>query len=577
MVLINFFTMMLGKYNVKTNFDFIILGAGSAGCVLANRLSANPDVEVCLIEAGAKDTDLRIHVPLGFALVGDKSTLSWNYDTEPQKGFDKVPVEAPATAVVDSAGGVHNVQAELTEHRKGFQPRGKTLGGSSSINAMLYVRGHRWDYNHWSELGNAGWSYDEILPYFKKAEHNEVLDDAFHGQNGPLNVCKTRYSSKPTDQFVEAGSKLYGYNDDFNGAEQEGIGYYQATQKDGKRCSTARAYLVPAMDRPNLTVLTDTQVNKLLLDGDKAVGVQCMTPQQEMVDFSATKEVILSAGAFGSPQILLRSGIGPAEEITKHGIEHLVDLPGVGQNLQDHLDYLSVHKHPSSELVGISLRSIFYTTPKELLKYIFKKTGLLTSTGAEAGGFIRTSDELDVPDVQLHFVPAMVVDHGRTKLWGHGLSCHVCLLRPKSRGTVKLQSADPDDDPLIDPKFLSHPDDMKVLVAGYKKLMAIMNTGPISQYIAECLRPVNINDDRDIERAIRESADSVYHPVGTCKMGSDSDAVVDERLRVHKVKNLRVVDASVMPTLVGGNTNAPTVMIGEKAADMILQDWQAAG
>ena len=334
---------------------------------------------------------------------------------------------------------------------------------------------------------------------------------------------------------------------------------------------------MPAMDRPNLTVLTDTQVNKLLLDGDKAVGVQCMTPQQEMVDFSATKEVILSAGAFGSPQILLRSGIGPAEEITKHGIEHLVDLPGVGQNLQDHLDYLSVHKHPSSELIGMSLRSIFYTYPKELLKYIFKKTGLFTSTVAEAGGFIRTSDELDVPDVQLHFAPAMVVDHGRTQLWGHGLSCHVCLLRPKSRGTVKLQSADPHDDPLIDPKFLSHPDDMKVLVAGYKKMMAIMNTGPISQYIAECLRPVNINDDRDIERAIRESADTVYHPVGTCKMGSDSDAVVDERLRVHKVQNLRVVDASVMPTVVGGNTNAPTVMIGEKAADMILQDWQAAG
>jgi choline dehydrogenase len=559
---------------VKTNFDFIILGAGSAGCVLANRLSANPDVEVCLIEAGAKDTDMRIHVPLGFAFLGDKTELSWNYDTEPQKGFDKVPVEAPATAVVDSTGGVHKVQGEVMEHRKGFQPRGKTLGGSSSINAMLYVRGHRWDYNHWSELGNAGWSYDEILPYFKKAEHNEVIDNAFHGQNGPLNVSKIRHSNKPTDEFVEAGAKLHSYNDDFNGAEQEGIGYYHTTQKDGKRCSTATAYLVPAMERPNLTVMTDTQVNKLLLDGDKAVGVQCITPQQEMVDFSANKEVILSAGAFGSPQILLRSGIGPREEIVKHSIEHVVDLPGVGKNLQDHLDYLSVHRHSSPDLIGLSLRSIFYRYPMELLKYVFKKTGLFTSTVAEAGGFIKTSDELEIPDVQLHFAPALVVDHGRQTLWGHGLSCHVCLLRPKSTGTVTLQSADPQDDPVIDPKFLSHPDDIKVLVKGYKKMMAIMNTAPIKKYIANCERPVNINDDRDIEQAIREHADTVYHPVGTCKMGSDSDAVVDERLRVHKMQNLRVVDASIMPTVVGGNTNAPTVMIGEKAAEMILQDWQ---
>ena len=559
---------------MKTDFDFIILGAGSAGCVLANRLSANPNIEVCLIEAGGKDTDPRIHVPLGFAFLGDKSNLSWNYDTEPQKGFEKVLVESPSVAVVDSTGGVHKAQREVMEHRKGFQPRGKTLGGSSSINAMLYVRGHRWDYNHWAELGNAGWSYDEVLPYFKKAEHNEVFDNTFHGQNGPLNVCNIRHSNKPTDQFVKAGSKLYPYNDDFNGAEQEGIGYYQTTQKDGKRCSTAKAYLVPAMVRPNLTVLTNMPVNKLLLDGGKAVGVQCITQKQATVDFSARKEVVLSAGAFGSPQILLRSGIGPREEIVKHGIEHVVDLPGVGHNLQDHLDYLSVHNHSSTDLIGMSLRSIFYTYPMELLKYIFKKTGLFTSTVAEAGGFIRTSDELDVPDVQLHFAPAMVVDHGRTQLWGRGLSCHVCLLRPKSRGTVRLQSADPHDDPLIDPKFLSHPDDIKVLVKGYKKMMAIMRTGPISQYIAKCVRPVNIHDDRDIERAIRESADTVYHPVGTCKMGNDSHAVVDERLRVHNMQNLRVVDASIMPTVVGGNTNAPTVMIGEKAAEMILEDWR---
>lgn len=558
---------------MKTNFDFIILGAGSAGCVLANRLSANPDIEVCLIEAGSKDTDPRIHIPIGFAFFGDKTNLSWNYETEPQKGFDKVPVESPTTAVVDSAGGVHKVHADVTEHRRGFQPRGRTLGGSSSINAMLYIRGHRCDYDHWSALGNSGWSYDEVLPYFKKAEHNEVINNEFHGQNGPLNVCKIRHSNKPTDAFVEAGAKVHSYNDDFNGAEQEGIGYYQTTQKDGKRCSAAKAYLVPAMDRPNLTVMTDTQVNKVLFDNDTAVGVQCTTKEQKVVNLTTKKEVILSAGAFGSPQILLRSGVGPKADIVKHGIDHLVQLSGVGKNLQDHIDYLSVHQHNSLELIGLSLRSIFYKYPVELIKYLFKKTGLFTSTIAEAGGFIKTRDELEAPDVQLHFAPAMVVDHGRTQLWGHGLSCHVCLLRPKSTGTVTLKSADPKDDPLIDPQFLSHPEDIRTLVQGYKKMMAILNTEPLKKYTKDnCKRPVDINNDRDIEQAIRESADTVYHPVGTCKMGSDSEAVVDERLRVHKTRRLRVVDASIMPTLIGGNTNAPTIMIAEKAADMILQD-----
>jgi choline dehydrogenase len=558
---------------MKTNFDVIILGAGSAGCVLANRLSANPDIEICLIEAGSRDTDPRIHVPIGFAFFGDKTNLSWNYETEPQRGFDKVPVESPATAMVDSAGGVHKVHTDVTEHRRGFQPRGRTLGGSSSINAMLYVRGHRWDYDHWSALGNFGWSYNEVLPYFNKAEHNEVINNEFHGQNGPLNVCEIRHSNKPTDAFVKAGAKVYSYNDDFNGAEQEGIGYYQTTQKDGKRCSAAKAYLVPAMDRPNLTVMTDTQVNKVLFDNDTAVGVQCTTKEQKAVNLTSNKEVILSAGAFGSPQILLRSGVGPKAEIAKHGIDHLVELAGVGKNLQDHIDYLSVHQYNSLELIGLSLRSIFYKYPVELIKYLFKKTGLFTSTIAEAGGFIKTRDELEAPDVQLHFAPAMVVDHGRTQLWGHGLSCHVCLLRPKSTGTVTLKSADPEDDPLIDPQFLSHPEDIKTMVQGYKKMMAILNTEPLQKYTKDnCKRPVDINNDRDIEQAIRESADTVYHPVGTCKMGSDSEAVVDERLRVHKTRRLRVVDASIMPTLIGGNTNAATIMIAEKAADMILQD-----
>ena len=557
------------------SYDFIILGAGSAGCVLANRLSANPNFNVCLIEAGSKDTDMRLHVPLGFAFLGEGSKYSWNYNTEPQKEFEKVSITAPATSVVDSAGGVHEVENEIQEHRRGYQPRGKTLGGSSSINAMLYVRGHKWDYDHWAELGNEGWSYDDVLPYFKKAEHNEVFDDNFHGQNGPLNVAKIRHKNRSVDDFVKTGSSIFGYNEDFNGESQEGIGYYQTTQKDGKRCSAAKAYLVPILDRKNITILTDTNVDKIAIDGNKATGVHCINEEGDKFFVEATKEVLLCSGAFGSPQILLRSGIGPSEEILKHGIEHKVDLPGVGKNLQDHIDYLSVHKHKSINLIGFSLGTIFFKFPYEILKYILTKTGLFTSTVAEAGGFIRTRNDISVPDIQLHFAPGMVVDHGRKQLWGTGISCHTCLLRPKSRGEVTLNSADPFEDPKIDPKFLTHPEDIKDMVEGYKKMMKIMNKEPLSKYTSKHVyRPIDLDDDKDIEKAIREESDTVYHPVGTCMMGGDEMSVVNNKLKVHKVDALRVIDASIMPTLVGGNTNAPTIMIGEKGADIIIKDWR---
>jgi len=556
------------------NYDFIILGAGSAGCVLANRLSANPNFTVCLIEAGSKDTDMRLHVPLGFAFLGEGSKYSWNYNTEPQKEFEKVILTEPASSVVDSTGELHEVEAQSEEHRRGYQPRGKTLGGSSSINAMLYVRGHKWDYDHWSELGNDGWSFDEVLPYFKKAEHNEVFDNEFHGKNGPLNVSKIRHKNKSVDDFVKTGSSIFGFNEDFNGESQEGVGYYQTTQKDGKRCSAAKAYLVPILDRENLTILTDTNVDKIIIKDGRASGVLCINEEGEKFEVNAKKEVLLSSGAFGSPQILLRSGIGPREEIVKHGIEHKVDLPGVGKNLQDHIDYLSVHKHKSINLIGFSLGTIFLKFPYEILKYILTRTGLFTSTVAEAGGFIRSRNDISIPDIQLHFAPGMVVDHGRQQLWGTGISCHTCLLRPKSRGEVTLKSADPFEDPKIDPKFLSHPDDMKDMIEGYKKMMKIMNKEPLSKYTSKHVyRPIDLDDDDDIEQAIREEADTVYHPVGTCMMGKDEMAVVNNKLKVYKLDGLRVVDASIMPTLIGGNTNAPTIMIAEKASDLIIEDW----
>ena len=551
-----------------SKYDYIIVGGGSAGCVLANRLTENPDISVCLIETGPPDKTPLIHIPAMFAFL-QESEYAYQYDTVPQKGFNEVTVTEGAANAVDSLGGSHPVQQTYQEKRKGFQPRGRTLGGSSSVNGMVYIRGHRWDYDHWASLGNDGWSYEDVLPYFIKSEHNEVLNDQYHGQNGPLNVAQLRHDNPFTKYFVEAGSKYYKINDDFNGSDQEGVGVYQVTQKNGKRCSAAAAYLNPIKHRKNLTIMTDTIVDKLMIKDQKAVSVRCIKKNSDL-ELAANKEVILCGGAYGSPTILMRSGIGDENFLKSKNIDCIVDLKGVGENLQDHIDYITSHRVDSWELFGKPFKSLKFTlrAPFELIKYIMAGKSMWSSNLAEGGAFIKSDENLDVPDLQLHFTVGMVEDHGRTDMWGNGFSCHVCLLRPKSVGTVKINSKDPSDDPLIDPNYLSNDEDMKTMIKGYRKMMQIMNTEPLAQF-NNIRNPINIHDDKAIESAIKARSDTIYHPVGTCKMGKDNMAVVDNNLRVYGIKNLRVVDASIMPTLIGGNTNAPAIMIAEKAADII--------
>ena len=554
-----------------TEFDYVIVGGGSAGCVLANRLTEDPQVTVCLLETGPPDKNPLIHVPAMFAFL-QETEYAYQYETSPQKEFNEVTVTEGASNAVDSLGGSHPIPQSYQENRKGFQPRGRTLGGSSSVNGMVYIRGHKWDYDHWASLGNEGWSYEEVLPYFIKSEHNESLSGDYHGKDGPLNVAELRHDNPFSRYFVEAGSQYYPINDDFNGAKQEGVGLYQVTQKNGKRCSAAVGYLNPVKHRSNLTILTDTIVDKVNLDNLKAVSVKCKTKNKDN-EIHAEKEVLLCGGAYGSPTILMRSGIGNENFLRSKDIECLVNLKGVGENLQDHIDYISSHRVDSWDLFGSPFKTLKFTlrAPFELVKYILASKGMWTSNLAEGGAFIKSDESLEIPDLQLHFTVAMVEDHGRESIWGNGFSCHVCLLRPKSVGTVHIASKNPNEDPIIDPNFLSHDEDIQTLIKGYKKMMKIMNTEPLKQF-NNIRNPININDDKAIESAIRTRSDTIYHPVGTCKMGNDDMAVVDSNLKVKGVTGLRVVDASIMPTLIGGNTNAPAMMIAEKAADLIKND-----
>ena len=524
-------------------FDYIIIGGGSAGCVLAARLSEDPAVTVCLVEAGPADKSVLIHCPAGLALMAQTQIGNWAFETVPQPGLNG---------------------------RRGYQPRGKVLGGSSSINAMCYVRGQRGDYDHWAAEGNPGWGFDDLLPYFKRSEHNERGADAFHGTGGPLNVMDLRSPTRFGPVFIDAAAQAgYPCNDDFNGATQEGVGRYQVTHRAGERHSAAKGYLTPNLGRANLTVMTGAHTTRVLLEGRRAVGIE-LRVGGELKQIKAKREVLLSAGALQSPQLLMLSGIGAGAHLQQHGIAVAHDLPGVGANLHDHIDVVQVVNAPHlTDLFGISLTGAV-SAIKGIFEWRRARTGMLTTNFAEAGGFIKSRPDLAQPDLQLHFVIGKLVDHGRKTVFGHGFSCHVCLLTPESRGSLKLASNDPFAAPLIDPNFLATRADLDRLVTGFKQMRRILAQPALAGLRGKEL-PASAGavTDAQIEQFIRGHADTIYHPVGSCRMGPGPSDVVDAQLRVHGMQGLRVVDASIMPRIVSGNTNAPVIAIAEKAADLI--------
>lgn len=521
-------------------FDFVIVGGGSAGCVLAGRLSEDPALQVALLEAGPPDTSALIHCPAGIALMARTDTVTQSLSTVPQPGL---------------------------LGRRGFQPRGRTLGGSSSTNAMAYIRGQAADYDTWVQMGCAGWSWDEVLPSFLKAEHNERIHNAWHGQNGPLNVADLQSPNVFSQRFVEAGVQAgLVHTTDFNGPTQEGVGLYQVTQRGGERFSAAKAYLTPHLGRPNLHVMTGVTVDRMGLVDGVARQVHAWRDGQALT-LSARREIILSAGALQSPAILMRSGIGPAAHLQSLGIGVLRDLPGVGENLHDHPDVVLVADAPGhTDLIGLSPRGVWHTL-QALWAWRQHRKGRLTTNFAEAGAFYKSRPDEAQPDIQLHFVVAKLVDHGRQLTLGHGYSLHVCLLQPDSRGRVQLADRDPHSAPLIDPQFLSDPRDVQRLRDGVRQAQRILAQPALAAYGKEWAASADARSDEQLEHWIRQNTDTVYHPVGTCRMGQDNMAVVDAKLRVHGVPGLRVVDASVMPRIVSGNTNAPTIMIAERAAD----------
>lgn len=517
-------------------YDYIIIGAGSAGCVLANRLSEDPTVKVLLLEAGGRDNRKEIHIPLAFSKLF-KGPCDWTYFTEPEAQLD---------------------------NRSLYWPRGKVLGGSSSINAMIYIRGNRADYDHWRDLGNEGWGYRDVLPYFKKSEHQQHGASEYHGAVGPLHVSDLCSPNPLTEAFVAAGEEAgFQRNTDFNGAEQDGFGLYQVTQSGGKRHSAAAAFLQPVMSRKNLKICTDAHVFGIYFEGKRAAIVSYQDGNNSKQE-RAEREIILCAGSIGSPQLLMLSGIGPADQLRHFDIPVVCDLPGVGKNLQD---------HPACGVVYACNKPITLAGAEafaNVARYLMFKKGPLTSNVAEAGAFVRTSPQAPVPDLQFHFGVGYFVEHGFQKIEGHAYTFGPTLLHPYSRGEIKLRSSNPLDAPSIRANYYSDPRDLDVMMQGVKLSRALAATKAFAPYRGAELHPgPAAQDDAALRAHIAKFSETLYHPVGTCKMGSDAAAVVDSELRVHGVEGLRVVDASIMPTVIGGNTNAPTIMIAEKASDLM--------
>jgi choline dehydrogenase len=517
-------------------YDYVIIGAGSAGCVLANRLTEDPQVSVLLLEAGGPDRKQEIHIPAAFAKLF-KTPLDWAYETEPQPHLG---------------------------NRRLYWPRGKMLGGSSSMNAMMHIRGHRADYDGWRDQGNPGWGFAEVLPYFKQMENEECGASEYHGVGGPLNVADLRTVNPLTRTFLAAAGEIgLPATDDFNGPKPEGVGLTQVTQKQGKRHSAATAYLKPALGRPNLTVLTGAQATRILFEQKRAVGV-AYQQNGKAEQARATREVILAGGAINSPQLLLLSGIGPAEQLMPLGVQVVHHLPGVGQNLQDHL--LATTAFCCTQPVTLASAEKL----SNILSFLLLKNGPLTSNVGEAAGFVKTRHTLPAPDLEMIFAPVYFIKHGFGNPPGHGFSIGAILLQPESRGYIALRSPDPLASPAIQPNYLSSSADMQTLIEGVKLARRIAQAAAFAPYRGEEVTPgPNAQTDEAIAEQIRQHAETIYHPVGTCKMGSDSLAVVDGELRVRGVEGLRVVDASVMPTIIRGHTNAPTIMLAEKAAAAI--------
>jgi choline dehydrogenase len=528
-----------------SEFDYVIVGAGSAGCVLANRLSASGKYSVLLLEAGPRDTNPWIHVPLGYGKLFKEKAVNWMYQTEPEPGL----------------GG-----------RSVFQPRGKTLGGSSSINGLLYIRGQHEDYDRWRQYGNLGWGYDDVLPYFKKAEDQTRGADDFHGAGGPLPVSNLGHPDPISAAFIEAAVEAgIPRNPDFNGASQEGAGFFQTTTKGGRRASAAVAYLRPAKSRSNLHVETSALAERILFEGRRATGVQYRQAGASRTA-RARKEVLISGGAFNSPQVLQLSGIGPAELLRQHGIEVVLDAQGVGHDLQDHMQVRVVMRCSQA----ITLNDIVNNPARKILaglRYAAFRTGPLTIAAGTSGAFFKTNPRLATPDIQIHFLPFSTDKMGEKLHPFSGFTASVCQLRPESRGSIRIRSADPAAPPEIRINYLASEVDRTTNVEGLKILRKILNAPALAPYVVEEVDPgAKVTSDEALLAFCRTRGTTVYHPTSTCRMGNDPLAVVDQRLRLRGIEGLRVVDASVMPDLVSGNTNAPVIMIAEKASEMILQD-----